>query len=202
MPRIEKSRIDRKKRQVIPTILFVCEGTKTETLYFAALKDLYQRKINIKIPQNNKTSPEHLVRYAEFLKNKDYCDYLYVVFDLDNNTQVKLNEAKSLAENITEIILSNPCFEIWYLLHFEKTTRPFTKQSEVETNLKRYIPKYEKNKCIFNIIGDKIDKAIENAESLELFHNENNTALYSIDSRPYTAVYKIIKKINELVNNN
>lgn len=209
MSRIEKTRSQRSKRDAKPTIVIISEGQKTEKLYFGALKNKFQRKIIIEIPNHSRQSPENLVAY---LNSKNYSstlnlnkrdsnykgDSLFIVFDLDDNDQDKLNEAKSLCDRYTELILSNPCFEIWFLLHFEYTTSPFANQNEVETRLKRYIPDYQKTKCIFKTIEDKTDMALTNTKKLEKFHIDNGTEVSSFDSRPYTGVHKIFDAIKEI----
>ncbi|MBP9134766.1 MAG: RloB domain-containing protein [Saprospiraceae bacterium] len=46
-------------------------------------------------------------------------------------------------ENVV-VIVNNPCLEFWFLLHFEKTSKYFNTCSSAETQLKKYLPNYEK----------------------------------------------------------
>ena len=44
-----------------------------------------------------------------------------------------------------KLIVSNPCFEIWYLNHFRYTTRSFNCIRELMDELCNFLPCYEKN---------------------------------------------------------
>src|SRR3546814_2092815 len=39
-----------------------------------------------------------------------------------------------------ELAISNPCFEVWVLLHFERSARPFANCQEVIRSLKQHRP--------------------------------------------------------------
>ena len=56
------------------------------------------------------------------------------------------------ASTQVEMILKDPCFELWLLLHFEFTDRPYTSVrggrsacADVIERLQRHIPEYRKN---------------------------------------------------------
>src|SRR3546814_12188831 len=44
-----------------------------------------------------------------------------------------------------ELAISNPCFEVWVLLHFERSARPFANCQEVIRSLKQHRPEYTKS---------------------------------------------------------
>ena len=46
-------------------------------------------------------------------------------------------------ENI-HIIINNPCFEYWLLLHFEATVKFYSTYDEMLKQLKKHLPDYEK----------------------------------------------------------
>ena len=79
------------------------------------------------IPISSKhKAAEHLVKHAKALISQaDYYpkdgDQLWCVFDCDDNKDSELQAAISYAEKHGyKIAYSNPAFEYWYLLHFEK----------------------------------------------------------------------------------
>jgi len=66
-------------------------------------------------------------------------DQIWCVFDHEGcNKHPSLDEAidKAKAHKL-KVALSVPCFEFWYLLHIQLTTRPYTKCTEVIRDLKQ-----------------------------------------------------------------
>ena len=113
-------------------IRIICEGAKTEVNYFNGFAKAY-RLNNIKaIPCETGTDPVNIVEYAfEFGSNNSEIDYLFCVFDHDDREKqcqqaiekVKTYQSKCKHQRY-EIILSTPCFEIWFLLHFHYSSKP------------------------------------------------------------------------------
>lgn len=70
--------------------------------------------------------------------------------------------------------LSNPCFELWLLLHFEFTDRPYASLhggksacDGVIERLRRHIPEYRKNEARqFESLMDRVGEAIRNTNQL------------------------------------
>ena len=124
-------------------------------------------------------------------------DIAYCVFDadikLDKNKQIL--EAINLAkENNIIPIVSTPCVELWFLLHYEYSTA-IVNNNEVIERLKKYYPKYEKNCNIYPSINDKLNKAISNAKKLEKYQLENERQLQTVETNPYTEMYKIVEEL-------
>ena len=65
-----------------------------------------------------------------------------------------------------QFIASNPTFEIWFLLHFRYTSKYYADGKEVISDLKKYIPDYEKNKDAFLLCEDRMAEALKNAVKL------------------------------------
>lgn len=59
-----------------------------------------------------------------------------------------LNDLENKYENVITI-LNNPCLEFWFLLHFEQTTKYFSKCSDAEKQLKKQLIDYEKTQKYF-----------------------------------------------------
>lgn len=53
---------------------------------------------------------------------------------------------KLARQNNISVFLSNPCFEIWYLLHFRYSTKLYGSNEEVIKELGSYISDYSKVK--------------------------------------------------------
>ncbi|MGN1404746.1 MAG: RloB family protein, partial [Erysipelotrichaceae bacterium] len=113
------------KRKRRPVIYIVCEGQQTEIAYF---KNFRTRDCLVDIvPVSSKhKAAEHLVKHSKsHIEQIGYYpkdgDQLWCVFDCDDNNNIQLRNAEEYArKNGIRIAFSNPCFEYWYLLHFEK----------------------------------------------------------------------------------
>jgi len=76
-----------------------------------------------------------------------------------------------------EILINNPCLELWFLLHFEYTAKIFPKCNDVITSLKKYLNDYAKTEkyflnprsSIFEKLQDKTPAAIAHAKRLGNF---------------------------------
>lgn len=119
----DPNKVKRRKRKTI--VYIICEGKETETLYFKHFRSRNCLVDIIPIPSKHKAA-EHLVKHAKSLISQaDYYpkdgDQLWCVFDCDDNKDSELQAAISYAEKHGyKIAYSNPAFEYWYLLHFEK----------------------------------------------------------------------------------
>ena len=93
-----------------------------------------------------------------------------------------------------EIIISNPCFEVWFIEHFGYTTKNFNSNAEVIDELKEKIPNYTKSINLHPLIIDKTDIAIKNCKKLENFHDSIGNI--GMCRNPSSEVYKIVETIN------
>lgn len=117
--------------------LIVCEGKETEPRYFegmkSALGSVNGRKIAVAVRGSGKHTlglfeyAEELCRYAP-----DPYDHVWLVFDKDDFpaeefdcVQKKCVDASSSSCTF-HALWSNPCFEIWPLLHLRYTTAPMS----------------------------------------------------------------------------
>ena len=186
-------------RKTLSTLYIVCEGEKTERLYF----DNYKTSINVKVRpiKCSNTDAIGIVKFAiNIIKRGHYSikdnDKIICVFDRDANDEVDLAKAfKSARENKIKMCLSNPFFELWFLLHHEYDDQPFTKE-KLESRLEKYIPNYKKNQNYYEELLSKMDYAIKNADKLNGYHSSNDVSLESVKSNPSTQVHEVIALIN------
>lgn len=166
-------------RQSYDRILVVCEGKKTEPNYFNSLRDhLKLSNSNVVVTGECGSDPSSVVAKANEVKKRDSgYDRVFCVFDKDKHERYA--EAVDTAKaNGFIAITSIPCFEVWILLHFTFTDKPYSaskgksicdqvvkdvKDVRVLAGLGNY-QKGEKN--IFLELRDRLPDAIENAERL------------------------------------
>lgn len=197
----KRGKVSRKTKKII---LIGAEGkNQTERKYFKAFNQV-QSEYKIMAGKGNNTDPvgvvEDLLKSAkqEELDLKDG-DMLACFIDVDfkNGRDQELRAAMKLArQNNISVFLSNPCFEIWYLLHFRYSTKLYGSNEEVIKELGCYISDYSKSKDVYNLIENKIDQALLNTKRLESYHLENGTN-DRLKKLPSTEAYKLIEMILE-----
>lgn len=169
-------------RKQLPFVLIVCEGGKTEPQYFAEWRSALRSfmKINIHSDKNGFTPSKTWVEAQQEIekafkrngKGNGY-DYAYCVFDKDTHECYKrtLEAIKNTQDFLgTKVFLINsiPSFEVWVLLHFCVTDKPFNNADEVAKEIKKHLNAYEKDGTynLYKHISQHTDKAIENAEKV------------------------------------
>ncbi len=197
----KRGKVSRKTKKII---LVGAEGkNQTERKYFKAFNQV-QSEYKIMAGKGNNTDPvgvvEDLLKSAkqEELDLKDG-DMLACFIDVDfkKGRDQELRAAMKLArQNNISVFLSNPCFEIWYLLHFRYSTKLYGSNEEVIKELGCYISDYSKSKDVYNLIENKIDQALLNTKRLESYHLENGTN-DRLKKLPSTEAYKLIEMILE-----
>lgn len=202
-----KRRTNRRKRSVKPRLLILCEG-ETERNYFQAMKedDDYKSKMaatNITILTAKSPTPEQIVKEAkkkgvEAKQEDNPYEMIWVVFDHDNHPHRKKAYDKAIKDKLEiKVAFSAICFETWYLLHFEKSTKSYPNASKLIVTLKKYYPNYQKAKQNdFVNLKPNFQKAIENAKWLRKRINDDE--MHITDYNPWTDVDLLIKDLNNL----
>ena len=203
-----------RKRQVKKVVLIVTEGSRTEPKYFGHFRTR-NTNIDIKVVPSHSAGGEtdymSLVRKAAQHQKKDQLsaaigDSVWVVADGDvnlnnpdpiNERNRQLNMARKIAarSNI-RLLISNPCFEFWYLLHFQYTSKHLKDYNAAKKELLSYFPEYEKTDDVYEQLLPYMEQAIQNAHRLERYHIENGESVpFTIAANPYTEVYQLIEAL-------
>ena len=191
--------------------LILCEG-ETEENYFKGLisQDKYRRKfqsvsVNIHKPKDH--SPVGMVKKAKEMiaqakRERNPYDFVWVMFDRDGHA--KIPDAFEIARTSSpeiKIAFTIPCFEYFVLLHFEKTTKPFTKCDDVIQQIKKnWLPDYEKATNIFEILLENKDTGIANSEwVVEQFENEIKSGKKIYELSAYSNVHDLVSYLYSLI---
>ncbi len=189
-----------KQRQTRKTFLILVEG-ETELWYLNKLKShesetLTNIQINIEPKLPIKKRLDLLLTEAKRHSKTYYKVYVILDFDVilneysqsQDKNQTKLNipldflqEIQNQKSKKIEILINNPCLEVWFLLHFIRTSRPFQNCDDVVNDFKNYLNDYAKsynyyNKMhsdIYKRLRNKLSDAILNAETLGRFDVQN-----------------------------
>ena len=198
---------EKRKRKKI--ILIGTEGNNiTETKYLENFRR-YLNEYTIVFACGNDTDSLGVINNTLYSIKKEELNYeegdlVFSLIDYDVNVpRGKLNKfnvaIKKAQENNIKVLLSNPTFEIWYLLHYKYSTKPFNSNEDVIYELKKYIENYQKNLDVYNLLIDKLPNAINNAKKLENYHSkQGNTNLSK--KCPSSDIYKLMEIVEKDMN--
>lgn len=194
------------KRRPSKSILIVGEGEKTERIYFYDIKRIEGLKSLEYVPQKlpmtivNKAISRQEIEIA----NESPIDYVFCVFDRDQHSCFeaaiqKLNEFnRKYPLNKIELIITNPCFEFWMLLHYKYTTTQFvtktgnTAKKQIMDVLKKLDPFFEnwkENTPVYEHLNQYRPIAIKNSRNLRKNHNSEPS------ENPFTNVDHIFEAL-------
>lgn len=172
-----------KGKTMKPNFFVFCEG-ESEVAYISHLRSQYRVPLQI-IPK--KSDSNISVRYIENCK-REYIgtenDKTFLMYDLD--VAGMLENLQGIPDAV--LLVSNPCMELWYLLHFEECRAELTPTACVK-KLKRHLGHYAKGNLALNEkqkLSGKTSEAMVRARVLELYKN------------PSTTIYKIIELLKNL----
>lgn len=155
MPRRRPFQRPRNPRAVGKQIIIVCEGKKTERGYFEEIrKSLRLPTLRIHVVHPDATDPRSIVRAAidyrqERKSERSWTagDRAWAVFDGDEHrleNPANWNDAIQIAASKDiKLAVSNPSFELWYLLHYREHVGPLTRQDALRL-LREHIENYQK----------------------------------------------------------
>lgn len=180
-------------RQLQQAILIVCEGIETEPNYFQSLKqELRLQSVDIQIVR----APVGVLKLVERAKEvqdiqtdlvktqrrmgdpqtaRAY-DEVWCVFDREterDNPDFHKAIQKALQYKFL-LAVSNPTFEIWYLLHFQEKVGQFSNAEKVKSALRKHIPNYRESSDVYKLLIGERDNAITRAERLATQVNDEN----------------------------
>ena len=175
------------KREPSPSLrmrkiaLVICEG-ETEVCYINFLKTWFKSPIRIVSHiEGTKITPSLVEKRTKELKISQWDKvHTFLMYDMDVQAiNEKLQKCKA------EMLLSNPCFEIWLLLH-AKDQKTAIETDALIKELKKSAPVWKNySKSAFTdtqkaFLNDNTDVAVARAKDLCEFQN------------PSTGIYKLI----------
>ncbi len=201
---LSPKRLSETKRINIGKIIIFCEG-KTEKYYFEYFSEIIKKNkyTDIEIVlESAKGNAQAVLNYADnFLaeeqNNQKYSNYgKYLVFDCDAPPNVQSVIQQS---GVYKLLITNYLFETWLLMHFEDVYEKLSKRkiySSLSKHLANSYSKGSKGKIREIIQNGNVEKAIDNAKTLEQFYKDKNKTVYSNiqDMNPYTSVYVLIEQ--------
>ena len=199
----KKCRQHKKRRKVL---VIATEGAnKTEKIYFNEFNRM-QDEFRVVNAPGNYTDPIKIVQSAMYAAKKEELDYddgdmAIAVFDVDFNKQEQIISARKLADkHDVKVVLSNPCFEVWLLLHFRESTKSYSNNESVLEDLRKFWKGYEKNISSYKFIEKQTTSAIANAKKVKKHFSSNNCTDDVLMCNSSTDVYQIVELLHKAEN--
>ena len=199
-------------------IVIASEGKDTERIYFKALAKEYSNpRVHVHIlersvDEQNNSSPEHVLKQLNDYKSQyelEADDELWLVVDKDRWTEAMLSRvATECSQEVAmHMALSNPCFELWLLLHIEdvalltpeeqkqwmenrkksKNTDPYLK-----ARLRQKMGSYHESSYDAQTLMVHVENAIERARTLD--KNPNDRWPQTLGTRVYLLAKSVMNR--------
>lgn len=199
-------------------IVIASEGKDTEKIYFRALaKEFSNPRVHVHIlerslEEENSSSPEHVLKQLNEYKQTydlESDDELWLVIDKDRWTDAMLSYVATSCsqDSFMNMALSNPCIELWLLLHLvapssltlderQKWIANKRKSKNSDTYLKvllrKYLGSYHESSYDASLLIQHVDDAISRARVLD--KNPEDRWPQTMGSRCYLLAESIMNK--------
>ncbi|MBT3327545.1 MAG: RloB domain-containing protein [Gemmatimonadales bacterium] len=181
-------------------LLVVCEGERTEPEYLRGFqRHVRNATVEIEIP-NERGDPKKLVEIAKergdqarhdaARQRDDFLafDEVWCVFDRDEHT--RFDDAVSMArDNGIELAVSNPCVELWLLLHFRDSPGA-RHRHDIQRLMRNHLPGYDKG-IEFDAVAFGIKEASTRARRLD----DDAQSMGEAGRNPTTGFYRLTDSI-------
>jgi hypothetical protein len=174
-----KTRVS-KGKQMKPNFFVFCEG-ETEIAYVKFLRSLYRAPIQV-IPKKGKSNiSEDFIERSKNEYVRTGQDKVFLMYDLD--VDGILEHLQKIPN--AELLVSNPCIELWFLLHYQEqkleisSDKCVQKYQKVSKEYKKGVLSEEEKK----VLAENSELAVERAKKLADYQN------------PSTMVYKLLEEL-------
>lgn len=190
------------KRKRKPVMIFTGEGkNKTEKQYFLSFQEQRGKYAIQFVNTGFDTDPARMLKSMEAawkryeLSARDG-DKAYIVLDMDCDfKRIKsIKELQNSSKNI-RFIASNPCIEIWFILHFVYTTHQFKDSKEPKRELAKYISGYEENMNVSEFLRPHLQQADKNVKKLIAHYAAIGVKWGEAECNPMTEVTEILREL-------
>ncbi len=201
-------------------IVIASEGKDTERIYFKTLAQEYSNpRVHVHIlerceNEQNNSSPEHVLKQLNDYKRQyelESDDELWLVIDRDRWTDAMLSHVakECVQDDYLHVALSNPCFELWLLLHLVNATlltqdeqrqwmenRRKSKNVDpyLKTRLRQEMGSYHESSYDAQMLVEHVEDAIERAKTLD--ENPTDRWPQTLGTRVYLLAESVMNKTN------
>ena len=165
-----------KGKTMRPNFFVFCEG-KTEITYVKFLRSVFRVPIQVVAKKSDSNISVDFIERSkrEYVQTKN--DQTFLMFDLDVEGMLEYLQKIPQAT----LLVSNPCVELWFLLHYQNIENE-TSSEDCLRKLLIHSPQYEKGALTDGekrVLIENMPEAIEKAKRMEEYKN------------PSTLVYRL-----------
>ena len=171
-----------KGKTMKPNFFVFCEG-KTEINYVKFLRSVFRVPIQVIAKKSDSNISADFIERSKRGYILTQKDQTFLMFDLD--VEGMLEHLQGIPQ--ATLLVSNPCIELWFLLHFQDVDTEITSEGCFR-KLKNHSPQYEKGALTENekrTLVENMARAIERAKNLEAYQN------------PSSVVYRLIEEMGK-----
>ena len=206
-------------------IIIASEGKETEKIYFNALAKVFRNpRVHVKVlerreDEQHNSSPLHVLNQLNNYKDQyslEADDALWLVIDKDRWSDAVLSQvAQKCSQDCNmQMALSNPCFELWLLLHLVNAAklsceeqqrwlinRRKTKRSDpyLKVCLREEMGSYHESNYNAEALVINVKDAIARARELDI--NPDDRWPQTLGTRVYLLAESIIRDCREILRN-
>lgn len=213
----------RRVRPARRAVLIVCEGTQTEPCYFRALTrtlGLASTVSTVEIEicgDTGYTDPQGLVKAAIALVKERArkarastvltpFEEVWVVFDVEHPANGRARAIKPAVQlaiaSECHPIVSQPSFEVWYILHDRPHPPGVACSSDCVRHLKKYAGAYAKDRLAAEKIAawalPKTADALRHGHRQDVFDGHEKAPAFHIPSAVGTAVHRLVQSLVDM----
>jgi hypothetical protein len=185
---------------VRPQILVFTEGERTEPDYVQAWHRRFRGLVNVALDRRHGT-PLTIVRHAVQAKRDDArearggqgqaYDAIWCVFDVDEHPFMAETAELARAHEI-HVALSNPCIELWFLLHFDDQRAHLDRHAAQRKADAHLGGGKGLDDAAFGRLTERHAVARERAQRLEAMHDGNGT---TFPGNPHSGVWSLVDSL-------
>jgi hypothetical protein len=187
-----------KRRQ----ILVFTEGLKTEPIYLTDWYRRHRERVLVKIDpfhgarlqlvEAASRQRAYDVREAKRRRGDPYDEY-WCVFDVDQHPRLREAIEMAAASGIS-VALSNPCVELWFLLHFDNRQAPIDRHDVQDLAAARLGCGKVLSQTALNLLFDGYRDARRRAMALDMKHEGDGSPPMS---NPSSSTWRLLDTIRE-----
>ena len=167
-----------------PNFFVFCEG-ETEIAYVKFLRSLYRAPIQV-IPKKGKSniSEDFIVKSKNEYVQTDQ-DKVFLMYDLDVDGM--LDQLQKISN--AELLVSNPCVELWFLLHYQDQKSEISSDKCIK-KLQKLSKEYKKGTLSEeekDVFTKNRESAVERAKDMIEYEN------------PSTSIYRLLEMLKNKV---
>ena len=170
-----------KGKQMKPNFFVFCEG-ETEMAYVKFLRSLYRAPIQVITKKGRSNISEEFIERSKNEYVRTGQDKVFLMYDLDVDGMLEHLQKIPNAE----LLVSNPCIELWFLLHYQEQKSAISSDKCVQ-KYQRITKGYKKGVLSEDekkVLAENRELAVERAKKQADYKN------------PSTTVFKLLEELN------